>query len=113
MVFGCTFSVPTTTLNSEVRPIRIMINVSYHVMVAYFLLSHFTTSRAEIMFLHGGSNTVSTDDGLAQLEREKKISKEDAAKLARRQAAHHNCYEAMVPFYASIVSPIHLVRADH
>jgi hypothetical protein len=57
-----------------------MINLSYYAMAAYFLLTHFTSTRGDVLFKHGGDNTITT------------------------RQAHENAYEAMIPFYGSIVS---------
>jgi hypothetical protein len=81
-----------------------MINLSYYAMAAYFLLTHFTSTRGDVLFKHGGDNTITTRQALSKLEQDKKITKRQSIQLARRQAAHENAYEAMIPFYASIVS---------
>jgi hypothetical protein len=83
-------------------------NISYYTLPLFWLGNHFTSPRGDLLISRGLTNTLPTRD-LIEQQAGTGIGKNgadvnDVKKLKQRLAAHENGFQAMIPFYAAVVS---------
>jgi len=80
-----------------------MYNYSYHLLLAYFLLTHASSTRWATVRA-GYLNNSNPRQALDKMEKLGKWDKELLGRLKRRQAAHENAFESLGIYAAAVVA---------